>query len=41
MVAMTTESRAGANAKARREFGWQPHYASWRDGFAAVIQAPA
>jgi nucleoside-diphosphate-sugar epimerase len=41
MVAMMTESRAGANAKARRELGWQPRYASWRDGFAAVIGASA
>ncbi len=31
---MMTESRGSANAKAKRELGWQPHYASWREGFA-------
>ena len=32
-VAMMTEGRAFSNAKAKRELGWQPHYASWRQGF--------
>jgi 2-alkyl-3-oxoalkanoate reductase len=31
---MMTESRGSSNAKAKREFGWQPRYASWRQGFA-------
>jgi 2-alkyl-3-oxoalkanoate reductase len=26
--------RGALNAKAKRELGWQPRYASWRDGFA-------
>jgi nucleoside-diphosphate-sugar epimerase len=26
-------SRRATNAKARRELGWQPRYASWREGF--------
>lgn len=39
IVSMMTESRAGSNAKAKRELGWQPRYPSWRDGFAAVIAA--
>ena len=32
---MMTELRGASNAKAKRELGWQPRYASWRDGFAA------
>ena len=35
-VMMGTESRAASNAKARRELGWEPRYASWRQGFAAA-----
>src|ERR671919_1295232 len=31
---MMTEVRGASNAKAKRELGWQPHYASWREGFA-------
>lgn len=31
---MMTESRGASNAKAKRELGWQPRYASWRQGFA-------
>jgi 2-alkyl-3-oxoalkanoate reductase len=29
-----TEVRGASNAKAKRELGWQPGYASWRQGFA-------
>ena len=32
-VAMMTEGRGFANARARRELGWQPRYPSWRQGF--------
>ena len=32
-VAMMTEACGAANEKARRELGWAPQYASWRDGF--------
>ena len=32
-IAMMTESRGAANAKAKRELGWQPRFSSWRDGF--------
>jgi 2-alkyl-3-oxoalkanoate reductase len=35
-VVMATESRGASNAKARRELGWTPGYASWRQGFAAA-----
>jgi 2-alkyl-3-oxoalkanoate reductase len=31
---MMTESRGSSNAKAERELGWTPRYASWRQGFA-------
>jgi hypothetical protein len=31
---MMTEVRGASNEKAKREFGWQPRYASWRQGFA-------
>jgi 2-alkyl-3-oxoalkanoate reductase len=31
---MMTEARGASNEKARRELGWQPRYASWRQGFA-------
>jgi 2-alkyl-3-oxoalkanoate reductase len=37
MVVMMTQSRAGSNAKAKRELGWQPEHASWRQGFAETI----
>jgi nucleoside-diphosphate-sugar epimerase len=31
---MMTDGRGASNAKAKRELGWQPNYASWRVGFA-------
>jgi nucleoside-diphosphate-sugar epimerase len=34
VAAMAVELRGASNAKARRELGWQPSYASWRQGFA-------
>jgi 2-alkyl-3-oxoalkanoate reductase len=33
-TAMMTDTRGASNAKAKRELGWQPRYASWRQGFA-------
>ena len=30
---MMTEGRGASNHKAKRELGWQPKYASWREGF--------
>jgi nucleoside-diphosphate-sugar epimerase len=33
-VVMMNEVRGASNAKAKRELGWQPRYASWRQGFA-------
>lgn len=32
-VALMTQVRGASNGKAKREFGWQPVWASWRDGF--------
>jgi nucleoside-diphosphate-sugar epimerase len=31
---MMTEARGASNEKAKRELGWEPRYASWREGFA-------
>jgi len=35
-VMMMTEIRGASNAKAKRDLGWQPTHASWRQGFAAA-----
>jgi nucleoside-diphosphate-sugar epimerase len=32
-AAMAIQLRGAANAKAKRELGWQPRYPSWRQGF--------
>jgi nucleoside-diphosphate-sugar epimerase len=32
-VSVMTAIRGSSNAKARRELGWKPRYASWRQGF--------
>jgi nucleoside-diphosphate-sugar epimerase len=37
-VVWSTQSRGASNAKAKRELGWLPGFASWRDGFAASIR---
>ena len=36
---MMTEARGSSNAKAKRELGWQPRYASWRQGFTEGLAA--
>jgi nucleoside-diphosphate-sugar epimerase len=33
VAVMMTEGRGASNAKAKRELGWEPRYASWRQGF--------
>lgn len=38
LTIMMTEVRGASNAKARRELGWQPGHASWRDGFAGALR---
>jgi nucleoside-diphosphate-sugar epimerase len=35
-LTMITQSRGSSNARAKRELGWAPVYASWRQGFAAA-----
>ena len=40
-VVTGTEARGASNAKAKRELGWQPRYASWREGFAAAYATTA
>jgi nucleoside-diphosphate-sugar epimerase len=39
LVTMMTESRAGSNAKAKRELAWTPAFGSWREGFAQVARS--
>lgn len=34
-VAQMTSARGSVNEKARKELNWEPHYASWREGFRA------
>ncbi|MBM3668189.1 MAG: NAD(P)-dependent oxidoreductase [Actinobacteria bacterium] len=34
---LATELRGASNAKARRELGWAPRYASWRQGFREAL----
>ncbi len=36
-VAFATTLRGASNAKAKRELGWQPRYASWRQGFSETL----
>ncbi len=36
-VVMMTEIRGASNDKAKRELGWQPQWASWRDGFSGGL----
>jgi nucleoside-diphosphate-sugar epimerase len=36
-VVMMTELRGASNAKAMRELGWQPRFASWREGFRSGL----
>jgi nucleoside-diphosphate-sugar epimerase len=41
LVVMMTESRAGSNAKAKRELAWRPGHPSWRQGVAEIVQREA
>ena len=36
-VAMMTTIRGAANGKAKRELGWAPAHATWREGFASLF----
>ena len=37
LVSAAVEMRGAANAKAKRELGWQPAHPSWRQGFPAAL----
>jgi 2-alkyl-3-oxoalkanoate reductase len=37
VVAQMTSARGCSNDKARKELGWEPRYASWREGFRAWV----
>ena len=37
VVVQMTSARGTSNEKARKELGWEPHYASWREGFRAWV----
>jgi nucleoside-diphosphate-sugar epimerase len=37
VVAQMTSARGSSNDKARKELGWEPRYASWREGFRAWV----
>jgi nucleoside-diphosphate-sugar epimerase len=37
VVEQMTSARGSSNEKARKELGWEPRYASWREGFRAWI----
>lgn len=39
-VAMMTTVRGASNAKAKRELGWTPRHASWRQGFRTLSAGP-
>ena len=40
-VSMLTQVRGSSNAKAKRELGWAPEWASWRDGLRAEVAVAA
>ena len=37
VVIQMTTVRGSSNEKAKKEFGWEPRYASWREGFRAWV----
>ena len=37
VVAQMTSARGSSNEKAKKELGWEPRYASWREGFRAWV----
>jgi nucleoside-diphosphate-sugar epimerase len=40
-ITMMTRIRGASNAKAKREFGWELRYPSWREGFRTGLGDPA
>jgi nucleoside-diphosphate-sugar epimerase len=39
-VSMMTQIRGSSNARARQELGWEPRWASWREGFREALGTP-
>jgi hypothetical protein len=39
VVTLMTQARGSSNEKAKRDLGWAPRYASWRDGFPEWVKA--
>jgi nucleoside-diphosphate-sugar epimerase len=39
-ISMMTEIRGASNAKFKRELGWSPTWATWRDGFRRGLDVP-
>jgi hypothetical protein len=37
VLSAMTQVRGCSNAKAKRELGWQPQWATWRDGFRKAL----
>jgi nucleoside-diphosphate-sugar epimerase len=37
VLVQMTSARGSSNAKARKELGWEPRFASWREGFRAWV----
>jgi nucleoside-diphosphate-sugar epimerase len=37
VVAQMTSSRGYSNERTKKELGWEPRYASWREGFRAWV----
>jgi nucleoside-diphosphate-sugar epimerase len=37
IVHYATRLQPASNQKAKRELGWQPRYASWRQGFREAL----
>ena len=37
VVTLMTSARGSSNDKARKDLGWEPRYASWREGFRAWV----
>ena len=36
-VALMTQAQGASNALVKRELGWSPRYASWREGFKVAL----
>ena len=39
-ISMMTQIRGSSNARAKRELGWEPAWATWREGFRRGLRTP-